>query len=69
MDLPFASIGVSCGGPIDAKNGIILSPPNPPGWNGIHISGYLSKNHCALAFLRNDACAFVEWKHGGGQGL
>ena len=28
MDIEFESIGISCGGPLDSKNGIIKSPPN-----------------------------------------
>src|SRR3989304_9416393 len=27
--------GVSCGGPLDAHKGVILSPPNLPGWDRI----------------------------------
>ena len=26
-------IGISCGGPLDSKKGIIYSPPNLPGWD------------------------------------
>ncbi|MCB9207700.1 MAG: ROK family protein, partial [Ignavibacteriales bacterium] len=32
------AIGISCGGPLDSKRGIILSPPNLPGWDNIHIT-------------------------------
>ena len=28
-----SGIGVSCGGPLDTKTGIIYSPPNLPGWD------------------------------------
>jgi glucokinase len=31
------SFGVSCGGPLDSKRGIILSPPNLVGWDNIKI--------------------------------
>ena len=27
----FQNTGISCGGPLDSKNGVILSPPNLPG--------------------------------------
>ena len=30
-------IGISCGGPLDSQRGVILSPPNLPGWNNIPI--------------------------------
>jgi len=28
----FSKIGISCGGPLDSKSGVILSPPNLRGW-------------------------------------
>ena len=31
------AIGISCGGPLDSKKGVILSPPNLPGWDSIEI--------------------------------
>lgn len=31
------AIGISCGGPLDTKKGVILSPPNLPGWDNINI--------------------------------
>jgi glucokinase len=38
--------GVSCGGPLDEERGIILSPPNLPGWDNIKIKEitYYAKN-------------------------
>ena len=35
--------GVSCGGPLDAKRGLILSPPNLPGWDRIAICDELTQ--------------------------
>ena len=32
------SIGISCGGPLDSNRGIIMSPPNLPGWDDVHIA-------------------------------
>ena len=32
-----SGIGISCGGPLNSKKGIILSPPNLPGWDNIPI--------------------------------
>ena len=28
-------VGISCGGPLDSKRGIVLSPPNLPGWDRV----------------------------------
>src|SRR5690554_6058479 len=31
-------IGISCGGPLDSKKGMILSPPNLIGWDKVPIT-------------------------------
>ena len=63
-------IGISCGGPLNSKAGIILSPPNLPGWDNIHISEYIEEKTGVNAWLCNDAnaCALAEWKLGAGKG-
>ncbi len=63
-------IGISCGGPLDSKKGIIQSPPNLPGWDNVHITEYLEKKYGCRAYLQNDAnaCAVAEWLYGAGQG-
>jgi glucokinase len=65
-----AAIGVSCGGPLDQKAGIILSPPNLPGWDRIPVTDFFSSHTGIPAFLRNDADAgaLAEWKYGAGKG-
>ena len=30
-------VGISCGGPLDSKRGIINCPPNLPDWDGVPI--------------------------------
>jgi len=66
-----AAIGISCGGPLDGKKGVVLSPPHLPGWDDIHICDILSREFGVPAFLQNDAnaCALVEWKLGAGRGM
>ena len=58
------AVGISCGGPLDSKNGVILSPPNLPGWDKIEIVKFLQEKLSIPAYLCNDAnaCAFAEWK-------
>ena len=65
-----AAIGVSCGGPLDSRNGRILSPPNLPGWDDVPIVEWLKSRVGAPAFLQNDAnaCALAEWRFGAGKG-
>lgn len=64
-------IGISCGGPLSSKRGIILSPPNLPGWDNIPIVELAEKRFNRKAFLQNDAnaCAVAEWKYGAGIGI
>lgn len=64
------SIGVSCGGPLSSKRGIIMSPPNLPGWDNVPIVDILEKRYGVPSFLKNDAdaCAIAEWKWGSAKG-
>ena len=64
------AIGISCGGPLDSQNGVILSPPNLIGWDDVHIVGIFEKELNIKTFLENDAnaCALAEWKFGAGKG-
>jgi glucokinase len=63
-------IGISCGGPLNSKKGIILSPPNLIGWDNIHIVELIEKQFGIKAKLQNDAnaCALAEWKFGAAKG-
>ncbi len=62
--------GISCGSPLDAARGLILSPPNMPGWNHVAICEQLTARFGGRAFLMNDAnaCALAEWQSGAGRG-
>ncbi|MDR2402907.1 MAG: ROK family protein [Spirochaetaceae bacterium] len=64
------AIGISCGGPLDQDRGIILSPPNLPGWDEIHITEFFQTRTGIPAYLYNDANAgaLAEWKYGAGKG-
>ncbi|MEG0300397.1 ROK family protein [Cetobacterium sp.] len=64
------SIGISCGGPLNSKEGVILSPPNLPGWDNVRIVEKLKKIYKKPVFIQNDAnaCALAEWKLGAGVG-
>ena len=62
--------GVSCGGPLDEKTGVIKSPPNLKGWDNVPITDMIEKRFGIPAVLRNDAnaCALAEWRLGAGRG-
>ncbi|WP_226529209.1 ROK family protein [Metabacillus niabensis] len=65
-----SSIGISCGGPLDSKKGIVLSPPNLPGWEKIEIVRMLEEQYRIPVALQNDANAgaMAEWRWGAGKG-
>lgn len=64
------AIGISCGGPLDSKRGVIMSPPNLPGWDNIEIVKMLEDRFNVPVAIANDAnaCAMAEWKFGAGRG-
>ncbi len=67
---PEVVFGISCGGPLDAGRGVILCPPNLPGWVDIPICRAFTEVFGGRAFLMNDAnaSALAEWHFGAGQG-
>jgi len=64
-----AAIGISCGGPLDSVKGIVMSPPNLPGWDNIPIVKTITETFGIPAAIQNDAnaCALAEWKFGAGR--
>ena len=64
------SIGISCGGPLDSKKGVIMNPPNLTGWDNVEIVKQIENNFGVPTRLQNDAnaCAVAEWKFGAGKG-
>lgn len=64
-------VGISCGGPLDPEKGVILGPPNLPGWDFVPIADILKERYKVPVRLQNDAnaCAVAEWKFGAGRGF
>ena len=62
--------GISCGGPLDSRQGVISGPPNLPGWDYVPIVSLLTERYGGQAFLMNDAnaCALAEWHFGAARG-
>jgi len=62
--------GISCGGPLDSKKGVIMSPPNLPDWDNVPIVELTEKALGIKTYLQNDAnaCALAEWRFGAGRG-
>lgn len=63
-------VGISCGGPLDSRSGVVMSPPNLPGWDNIPIVRLVEEAVGIPAALQNDAnaCALAEWRYGAGRG-
>jgi glucokinase len=66
-----SAIGISCGGPLDRKTGLVYSPPNLPGWDAVPVRERFEEAFPGLpVVLENDAnaTALAEWRWGAGRG-
>ena len=65
-----AAIGISCGGPLDSRKGLVLSPPNLANWDRVDVVTPLRERFGVPVGLQNDAnaAALAEWKWGAGRG-
>ena len=63
-------LGVCCGGPLDDVNGIVLGPPNLPGWDRVPVVDFFQGRLGIETRLSNDANAgaIAEWRWGAGRG-
>lgn len=66
-----SAVGVSCGGPLNSKEGTLLSPPNLPGWDNVPVVKILHETCKLPVALENDANAgaLAEWRYGAGKGF
>ncbi len=64
------AVGIACGGPLDAARGVIVSPPNLPGWRDVPIVRKVRRLFGCPVALMNDANAnaLAEWRFGAGRG-
>ncbi len=65
------AIGISCGGPLDSKRGVIMSPPNLPGWDDVPVVDFFKERFGVPVSVQNDAnaCALAEYLYGSGRGV
>jgi glucokinase len=58
--------GISAPGPLDVGRGVLIAPPNNPGWHDVPIVEMVAKALNVPAYLNNDAnaCALAEWHFG-----
>jgi glucokinase len=64
------AIGISCGGPLDSRRGLVLAPPNLPGWDAVPVVEFFQQKFAVPTALQNDANAgaLAEWLWGAGKG-
>lgn len=64
-----SGVGVSIGGPLDYRQGIIHNPPNLPGWDGTPLKAMLEEGlHLPVRVMHDAAaCALAEYRWGAGQ--
>ena len=65
-----AGAGISCGGPLDSKTGVIQAPPNLPKWVEVPVKAFFEKALKLPVRVENDAnaTALAEWSFGAGRG-
>lgn len=63
-------IGIGAAGPLDTKKGIIIEPPNLPGWKNVQLVKPFKEKFSLPVYLDNDANAAClgEWYFGAGKG-
>lgn len=64
------SIGVGSPGPLDPRTGVVIAPPNLPGWRDVPLRDILSQEFGLPVYVNNDAnvAALAEQRFGAGRG-
>ena len=70
-DSPISGIGICAPGPLDPRNGVVINPPNLPGWRNFPLAAEVSKVYKVPVRLDNDgnAAALAEALWGAGRGF
>jgi glucokinase len=66
-----AGIGICAPGPLDPRTGIVINPPNLPGWRNFPLAAEISKTYNLPVRVDNDgnAAALAEALWGAGRGF
>jgi glucokinase len=64
------SIAIGAPGPIDIKRGVLVNPPNLPGWRNVPLAAMLARATGAKVLVANDAdmAGLGEFHRGAGRG-
>ena len=63
------AVGIGCGGPLDARRGVLLAPPHLPGWRDVPVTAMAERVYARPAVLENDATAAAAGEHRYGAGV
>lgn len=65
------AVGVSAPGALDLERGVVVAPPNLPGWREVPLRERLARAFGRPVHLENDAtaAALAEWRFGAGRGF
>jgi glucokinase len=63
-------IGIASPGPLDPRTGVVIAPPNLPGWDNVPLRDIMSQEFGLPVFVNNDAnlAALAEYRFGAGRG-
>jgi glucokinase len=50
-------IGICAPGPLNPRTGVVINPPNLPGWHNVHLAQMIEKEFALPAKVENDANA------------
>lgn len=64
-------VGVCAPGPLDPESGVLVNPPNLPGWREVPVRRLLGDRLGLPVHVENDAnaAALAEWRFGAGRGF
>src|SRR5205807_5841549 len=67
---PLRCVGVGAPGPTEPVRGVLVNPPNLPGWTNVPLAALLREVLGCPVYLENDAnlAAVAEFHHGAGRG-
>lgn len=63
-------IGIACPGPLDPRTGVVIAPPNLPGWDNVPLRDIMAEEFGLPVFVNNDAtlAGLAESRFGAGRG-
>lgn len=67
---PLEAVGVAAPGPVDRRTGVLINPPNLPGWRDVPLADRLGEAFGVPVRVENDAnaAALAEHRFGAGRG-